>query len=64
MGGLLLILGIIVVVVGNLINYIPYESYENGYYSYFNAVWTFGILPIFCGLMILIFLYLPSQLAE
>lgn len=60
MGGSLIITGFLVWIVGYIINYTPYVSFENGL-TYFDAVAAFGYLPIFFGFIILFFLYLPRR---
>lgn len=50
----LLLAGLLVIILGDITDYTPYESYDNGHY-YFNAVGFFGILPMWGGFVLLLF---------
>ena len=62
-GGSLIVVGLCVGILGFLINYVPYESFTNGYH-YIDVIAIFSYLPIFFGFVILIMFYLPNRLYE
>jgi hypothetical protein len=59
----LIVAGFCVWVLGILINYVPYESFTNGYH-YIDVIAIFSGLPIFFGFVIILLLYLPNRLYE
>ena len=60
-GCLLIVAGLLVLFIGKIIDYTPYERTTH---YYFPIEFYFGALPISFGIAILLFLYLPKRLEE
>jgi hypothetical protein len=63
LGASLLLAGLMVFAYGYLTNCVPYESHDNGSYTYADYVGLFGGIFIFLGLAVLLFFRFASGLA-